>query len=101
MSTALPKEDNYSIDPHETLTGKIVQLETATETMMAYIGYLSTQIMNEEAQPVPNQNRIKALEEQMQQISKERREITPENGRLIAKALYVYAPVMKALYAAE
>ncbi len=101
MNTALPKEDNYSIDPHETLTGKIVQLETATETMMAYIGYLSTQILNEEVQPVPNQNRIKALEEQMRTISKERREIMPDNGRLIAKALYVYAPIMKALYSAE
>lgn len=97
MSTAFSKEDNHSIDPHETLTGKIVQLETATETMMAYIGFLNTQIMNEEAQPVPNQNRIKALKEQMQTISKERREISPDNGRLIGKALYVYAPIMKVL----
>lgn len=99
MSTA--REDNYSIDPQETLTGKIVQLETATETMMAYIGYLNTQISQEEAKQTPNQNRIKALDEQMQQISKERREITSENARLIARALYVYAPIMKAIYAAE
>ncbi len=41
-------------DPQETFTAHIVSLETATETMMASIGYLSTQIHCEENQNCPN-----------------------------------------------
>jgi hypothetical protein len=44
MSTALQKQDPIFPEPHETETSKIVMLETATETMMAYIGYLNTEI---------------------------------------------------------
>lgn len=41
-------------DPQETFTAHIVSLETAIETMMASIGYLSTQIHCEENQNCPN-----------------------------------------------
>lgn len=86
-------------DPHETETGKIVRLETATETMMAYIGYLNTQILNEEDQPHPNETKLKALELQKNVLLDERKAIMPDSEELIAKAIYVYAPIMKALYA--
>lgn len=98
MSTALQKQDPIFPEPHETETSKIVMLETATETMMAYIGYLNTEIMKEEDQPKPNQAKIQALQDQMDVVSKERKAITPSNEKLIARALYVYAPIMKALY---
>jgi len=98
MSTALRKEEQELPDYRDTLTHKIVQLETATETMMAYVGYLNTEIMKEQEQQKPNQARIDALEEQMQTVLKERHAILPEDEKLIAKAIYVYAPIMKALY---
>ena len=98
MSTALQKQDPIFPEPHETETSKIVMLETATETMMAYIGYLNTEIMKEEDMAVPNQTKIQALQGQMDVVSRERKAITPSNEMLIAKAVYVYAPIMKALY---
>jgi hypothetical protein len=66
--------------------------------MMAYIGYLNTEIMKEEDKPKPNQAKLKALEAQKNTVLDERHAITPDADELIAKALYVYAPIMKALY---
>lgn len=83
----------------ETETMKIARLETATETMMAYIGYLNTQIFNEEKLTDPDLAKIQALEEQIQVVLAERNAIRPDNEKLIARAIYVYAPIMKALYA--
>ncbi|NJL70872.1 MAG: hypothetical protein HC888_04290 [Candidatus Competibacteraceae bacterium] len=97
MSTALRKQEPVLPDPHETETAEIVRLETATETMMAYIGYLNTEIMKEEDKPKPNMLKIQALQDQMDAVSKERKLITPSNKKLIAKAIYVYAPIMKAI----
>jgi hypothetical protein len=97
MSTRLRKEEPTLPDPHDTETAKIVRLETATETMMAYIGYLNTEIMKEEDEPKSNQLKVQALQEQMDAVSRERKAIVPDNEKLIAKALYVYAPIVKAL----
>lgn len=101
MMTALPKSSqDRPLEPEaETETMKIARLETATETMMAYIGYLNTQIFNEEKLTNPNQAKIEALEEQIQVVQSERNAIRPGNEKLIARAIYVYAPIMKALYA--
>jgi len=101
MSTAVRKQNPTPPDRDETETGLIVRLETATETMAAYIGYLNTERMKEEDQPKPNQAKINALKEQQLQVVRERKEITPDNEELIAKALYIYAPIMKALYASH
>lgn len=98
MSTALPKQEPVLPDPYDTETAEIVRLETATETMMAYIGYLNTEIMKEEEKAKPNLLKIEAMQEQMDAVSKERKAITPSNKKLIARAIYVYAPIMKALY---
>lgn len=99
MSTRLRKEEPTLPDPHDTETARIVRLETATETMMAYIGYLNTEIMKEEDEPKPNQAKLKALSIQKNAVLDERQAITPVNEDLISKAVYVYAPIMKALYA--
>ena len=101
MSTALRKQDPVFPDPHETETSKIVMLETATETMMAYIGYLNTEIMKEEDRPKPNQTKMQALQKQKEADLDERHAITADNHDLIAKAVYVYAPIMKAFYASH
>lgn len=66
---------------------------------MAYIGYLNTEIMKEEDEPKPNQAKLKALRIQKNAVLDERQAITPVNEDLISKAVYVYAPIMKALYA--
>ena len=100
MTTAARKQEPDPPVPYDTETGQIVRLELATETMMEYIGYLNTEIMKEEDQPKPNQAKIQALEEQMQAVSKERKAIASDE-RLITKALYVYAPIVKALNASE
>ena len=98
MSTALRKQEPVLPDPYDTETAAIVRLETATETMMAYIGYLNTEIMKEEDKDKPNLLKIQALQDQMDAVSKERKAITPSNEKLIARSIYVYAPIMKALY---
>lgn len=100
MTTAVKKQTpDPRQEPEKTEGQKIADLETATETMAAYIGYLSTQIINEEDQERPNQEKLKALEAQKDQVLKERREMRPDNYELIARAIYVYGPIMKALYA--
>lgn len=96
MSKALRKQEPLP-EPRETLTDSIVRLERATEAMMAYIGYLTTEVMKERAATFPNQAKIDALEEQRQIVLADRKAIMPDDMRLIAKALYVYAPIMKAL----
>ncbi len=101
MSSAIPNRD---LEPPfetgiETETMKIARLETATETIMAYAGYLNTQIFNEEKKSGPNQAKIQALREEKEAVLLERRTMRPANEKLIAKALYVYAPIMKALHA--
>jgi hypothetical protein len=53
--------------------------------------------MKEEDRTNPNQAKIKALRSQKNVVLDERRAITPDNEELIAKAIYVYAPIMKAL----
>lgn len=98
MTTALTKSNSDQPVEPETETMKIARLETATETMMAYVGYLTTQILKEERQPTPNQLKIDALREQKQVVLSERKAIKPDDDKLIAKAIYVYAPIMKALY---
>jgi hypothetical protein len=101
MTTALPKSNpDQPIEPEfETETMKIATYETATETISAYLGYLNTQIFYEEKQPHPNQLKIRALEEQIKAVAKERKAILPDDEMLIAKSLYIYAPIMKALHA--
>src|SRR5471030_488364 len=96
MSTEIRKQEQNLPDPFETETWFIVRLETATETMMSYIGHLTTEIMKEEDQPKPNRAKIEALRTQKDMILDERRAITPDNEKLIARAIYVYAPIMKA-----
>lgn len=98
MSTVLRKDEQELPDYRETETHQIVRLEVATETMMAYVGYLNTEIMKEQELPSPNQSKIDALEEQLQTVLKERHAILPDDEKLIAKAIYIYAPIMKALY---
>ncbi len=100
MSTALKKPIPDSQPEREkTETEKIVELESATETMAAYIGYLTTEIHKEEDQPTPDEEKLRALSAQKNVILEERQAITPDNQDLIAKARYVYGPIMKALYA--
>lgn len=98
--TALPKSSSEQLEPElETEGMKIAAYESATETMSAYIGYLTTQILKEEKEPHPNQQKIEALREQKQAVLTEHKAITPANEKLIARARYVYAPIMKAFYA--
>ncbi|MBX9690971.1 MAG: hypothetical protein K2Z81_01205, partial [Cyanobacteria bacterium] len=56
------------------------------------------QILDEEKRSSPNLARIEALREQKEIVLQERRSIRPDNDRMIARAIYVYAPIMKALY---
>lgn len=98
--TALPKGSSDQPVGHE-LDNEIVntaRFETATETLMSYVGYLTTKIHEEEALSSPNTAKIEALREEKQEVLSERRSIRPDNEKLIAKAIYVYAPIMKALY---
>lgn len=99
MSTAARKTPDKPIEP-EVLTPNMetARFETAIETMMEYVGYLTNQVIEEENSPNPNQAKIEALREQKQALMAERKALYFGNEKLIAKAIYVYAPIMKALY---
>lgn len=71
------------------------RLETATETLAAYIGYLTIQILDEQDKPKPNVGRINALQHECDSVVSERRAITPDNYDLINRAIYIYAPHLK------
>lgn len=79
------------------LTAVTARLETATETLAEYIGYLHGEIDAEQDKAEPNAERIEALEQQLDIVIGERRAITPDNLALINRALYIYAPFLKLL----
>ncbi|QCU27875.1 hypothetical protein FE789_06085 [Burkholderia pseudomallei] len=79
------------------LTAVTARLETATETLAEYIGYLSSEIDAEQDKAESNAERIGALEQQLDIVIGERRAITPDNLALINRALYIYAPLLKLL----
>ena len=98
MTISISKQEINQSEPEITLTHEIVRLETASETIAAYRGYLLKQVYNEEQQEVPNLMKLKALEAQLDVLVAEQKSITSDNHDLIAKAIYIYAPIMKALY---
>ncbi len=80
------------------LIAETARLETATETLAEYIGYLNSEIDTEDDKPEPNAGRIEALEHELEIVVDERRAITPDNIALINRALYVYAPHLKLMH---
>ena len=71
------------------------RLETTTETLAEYIGYLNCEIDTEQEKVEPNPERITALEHELDIVLGERRALTPSNRDIINRALYVYAPMLK------
>lgn len=96
MATTLKKSRPEPTGPDYRNTGTAVEIEVATEIMMGYVGYLNTQIMNEEALAKPNKERIDAMQTQMKTVFDESNELITDR-KLVTKALYVYGPIMKAL----
>ncbi|AIV49824.1 MULTISPECIES: hypothetical protein [pseudomallei group] len=79
------------------LTALTARLETATETLAEYIGYLNGEIDAEQDKAEPDAERVEALEQQLDIVIGERRAISPDNLALINRALYIYAPFLKLL----
>ena len=73
------------------------RLETATETLAEYIGYLHSEIDAELEAVTPNRERVAALEHELAIVLGERRSVTPDAFAIINRALYIYAPRLKAL----
>lgn len=96
MATTLKKSGPESTGPDYRNTGTAVEIEVATEIMMGYVGYLNTQIMNEEALAKPNKEKIDAMQTQMKAVFDESNELITDR-KLVTKALHVYGPIMKAL----
>ncbi len=96
MSATLKKPESESSEPDYRNTGTAVEIEVATEIMMNYVGHLNTEIMKEEAQPKPNQEKIEAMQLQLNTVFGECNDIITDR-KLITKAFYVYGPIMKAL----
>lgn len=99
MTTAKKRTESATCE--KTLTQEIAELETAIETMAAYVGYLNTLVMQEKREEFPNTAKIDAMKEQMRIVLNERNQMHPDNHKLISRALYVYAPIMKAIYEAD
>lgn len=96
MSAILKKPGSESSEPDYRKNGTAVEIEVATEIMMGYVGHLTTEIMKEEAQPKPNQEKIEAMQFQHDLVFKECKDVITDR-KLVTKALYVYGPIMKAL----
>ena len=73
------------------------RLEAATETLAEYIGYLNGEIDAELEAVNPNRERVAALEHELGIVLGERRSVTPDAFAIINRALYIYAPRLKAL----
>ena len=73
------------------------RLEAATETLAEYIGYLNGEIDAELEAVNPNRERVAALEHELAIVLGERRSVTPDAFAIINRALYIYAPRLKAL----
>ena len=73
------------------------RLEAATETLAEYIGYLNCEIDTELETFSPNRERVAALEHELGIVLGERRSVTPDAFAIINRALYIYAPRLKAL----
>jgi hypothetical protein len=71
------------------------RLETATETLAEYIGYLNCEIDTEQYKSEPNMGRVSALEHELDIVLGEHHLLTPNNLNIINRALYVYAPLLK------
>lgn len=65
-------------------TARNARIETATETLAGYIGYLSTQIRIEKQETDPNAGRIAALERQVGMLLDERKAFHPDDEEMIA-----------------
>lgn len=74
------------------------RLETATETLAEYIGYLNCEIDTEQDNSEPNIGRVAALEHKLDIVLGERRLLTPNNLNIINRALYMYAPLLKPMH---
>lgn len=73
------------------------RLETATETLAEVIGCLSACIGAEEELPAPDLAKLTALRAYQQDVLRERKAIAPGNTAIIDRAIYVYAPWLKAM----
>ena len=73
-----------------------VQLEIAMETIAEYIGLFNMWITHEEAEEYPNQAKIDMMEAEIASALQERKSLDPDNPQTLHKALYVYAPLLKA-----
>lgn len=74
------------------------RLEAATETLAEYIGYLNGEIDAELESVNPNRERVSALEHELGIVLGERRSVTPDAHAIISRALYIYAPRLKAMH---
>lgn len=78
------------------ITGS-TRLETAVEIMAEFAGYLNVQIMAEEDKGDNSEPRkISALQAELMAISAERDQLSKSEA-LLNKALYVYAPLLRAV----
>lgn len=80
------------------LIAETARLETATETLAEYIGYLNSEVDSEQEKVSPNLERVAALEHELAIILGERRALTPSKRDIINRALYVYAPILKTMH---
>jgi hypothetical protein len=73
------------------------RLETATETLAELIGFFNAEMMAELGQTGPSHDRVRALRQYIELLVDERKAITPDTKTIINRALYVYAPLLKAM----
>lgn len=86
-----------SNDYKENSLERLDRYEGACNVMATYIGLLRTERLDERKKETPDHDKIQALKKQMDTIIDERHAMLPNSEELIAKALYVYAPIVKAM----
>lgn len=74
-----------------------VDFEVAVESLAAYLGWLDREIHRESLLATPNEVKLLALRVERDRIVHERKRITPERLDLVGRAVFVYAPFVKAV----
>lgn len=72
-----------------------VDCEVALEVYAEYLAFCAKQLAEERDSESPNQEKIDALQAQVRELKREKLSLGIDNGAVINKALYVYAPLLK------
>lgn len=74
-----------------------VALEIAMETLAEYKAFFFKRLLEEEEKDSPDGVKIAVLKEEIRKVREERKALNPGDVSTLYRALYIYAPLLKAV----